>query len=539
MSPQLPVAQADRDTELTLDEQLRMVQALRSRLAAEQGEQVQLIETHISFVLVCGGQAYKIKKALKNSFLDQSTLARRLHACHEELRLNGRLAARLYEGVVAVTGGVDEPALAGAGPAIDCAVQMRAFDQAGLWDRLAERHALGPAHVDELARVLAPFHAAAAAADPRGRLGSPAQVREPLRDSLDELDRLLQTPQDHECVRQLRAWEEQASHSLAPVMAERLANARVRECHGDLHLGNVTLIDGRTTVFDGIEFNDDFRWIDVMSDVAFMAMDLQARGLSGLAHRFVNAYLEAGGDYDGVRVLNYYLLHRALVRAKVDLLRLAQCQAAAPADAAGEAAQHAAAAAHYLELALQYCRPAQPVLMLTHGFSGSGKTTQTQGLLQACGAVRIRADVERKRLAGLQALDRSSSTLSGGLYSEAMTRSTYARLLELAAAVLAGGRHVILDATFLQRAQRDAARDWAATRRVPCLILDFDADAQVLRQRVRERAAGGVDASEADEAVLAAQMRTAEPLQADELGAVFRCPPQAGWAPLLERLAVP
>lgn len=541
MDPERCVAEEDCPTELSLDDQARMVQALRSVLSAGQASEVLLIETHISFVLVCTEHAYKIKKALKNAFLDQSTLALRRHACEEELRLNGRLARGLYLDVVVLTGSVDAPRLAGTGRAIDCAVKMRAFEQAGLWDRLATQHALQPAHVDDLARVLVPFHGAAAVAEAGGRLGSPPQVRAPLVDSLDEIDRLVRTPQDHERLRELRAWQAAAYERLAPTIAGRLAQGRVRECHGDLHLGNVTLIDGSTTVFDGIEFNDDFRWIDVMSDVAFMAMDLHAHGLPRLAHRFVNAYLELGGDYDGVRVLDYYLVHRALVRAKVELLRLAQCE--------GEsAAPHAAAATHYLDLARHFSRPTRPALLLTHGFSGSGKTTLTQGLLETIGAIRIRSDVERKRSAGLQALARSDSPVGSGLYSRDMSAATYARLLELAAPVLAGGRHAILDATFLRRSQRDAVRGWAAQRRVPCLILDFDVDVEVLRDRLRQRAARGADASEADEKVLALQLHTAEPLQADELGAVLRCRPpsrprpsvaselEADWSSLLAAL---
>jgi uncharacterized protein len=526
---------------LTLSEQTRMVQALCRALAVAQGSPPLLIETHISYVIVGAGYAYKIKKALRNPFLDQSTLALREHACREELRLNGRLARALYLGVVAITGSAEAPVLGGDGAAIDCAVRMRAFAQEGLWDRLAQRHALGAAHVDDLAAVLAPVHAAAAVTDRHGRLGSPLQVRAPLLDSLADLERLVRTPQDRLRVRQLRDWEAAAYARLEQALAERLAQGRVRECHGDLHLGNVTLIDGRTTVFDGIEFNDDFRWIDVMSDVAFMAMDLQAHGLPHLAHRFVNRYVELSGDHDGMRVLGYYLVHRALVRAKVELLRSAQA-----GQAGAEAVSHVHTASHYLELALQLCLPPQPALLITHGLSGSGKTTLTQGLLEAIGAIRIRADVERKRLAGLQADARSGSALQAGLYSEAMTRATYARLLERAEAVLAGGRPAILDATHLRFEQRDAARRWAAAQHVPFFILDFEADAELLRERVRARAARGADASEADEAVLAAQMRSAEPLRADELGAVVRGrplppqaesgEPQADWSALRQRL---
>lgn len=517
-------------TPISLEHQAAMVRKLQQMLAAQQDEPATLLETHISFVLVCGGHAYKIKKALATPFLDQSTLALRQRACDEELRLNRRLAPRLYLAAVPVTGTADNPAFAGQGDVIDVAVKMRAFAQDGLWDAMATHGQLGAAQVDELVRVLAGFHAAAAVADPGGRLGSPGQVRAPLRESLDELEALAGPASGAGRLAPLRSWEAAAFERLRPVMARRLAQGRVRECHGDLHLGNVTVIDGHSTVFDGIEFNDDFRWIDVMSELAFMAMDLHAHGLPQLAHRFVNGYLEQCGDYDGVQVLDYYLVHRALVRAKVHWLRAAQC--AAPEAAGAERA----AGERYLDLALRFSRRdrAKAVLMLTHGFSGSGKSTLTQELLETLGAIRIRADVERKRLAGLRPLDRGAPTL----YEPAMTAATHAQLGRLAAVVLQSGYHAIVDATFLQRGQREAARQLAAHQGVRCAVLDFDASTALLRQRLRERAARGADASDADEAVLAAQMRTAEPLQDDESMPVFRRgPADAGWAPLLQWLA--
>jgi aminoglycoside phosphotransferase family enzyme/predicted kinase len=531
-----------------------LLRGLPARQGADQGSAGALIETHISFVLLGGELAYKIKKALATTFLDTSTLALRQRACQEELRLNRRLAADLYLDVVPITGSAGDPVLGGTGTVIDWAVKMRAFAQEGLWDRLAARGALMPVHIDELVRLLGPFHDAAAVADPAGRLGSPAQVRAPLLDSLDDLDRLVSAPEGRDALKELRAWEASTFGRLEPRLADRLAQGRVRECHGDLHLGNVTMVDGRTTVFDSIEFNDDFRWIDVMSEIAFMVMDLHAHGLAALAHRLVDGYLQLGGDYEGVRVLPYYLVHRALVRAKVALLRAAQFgaprarQDGAGAHHEGEAADQREAADHYLALALRFSRPASPVLMLTHGYSGSGKSTLTQALLEAAGAIRIRADVERKRLAGLRPLDHSGSAPGAGLYSEGMTAATYARLRRLALPVLDGGQHVILDATFLRRDQREAARALAAAQRVPCVILDFDADPEVLHGRLRLRAARGGDASEADAQVLAAQIRTAEPLQHDEAGAVFRCRPlpdgadnnpRADWAPLLAWLADP
>jgi hypothetical protein len=491
-----------------------MIAALQTALQARHGSAgVQCIETHISYVLVAGTEAWKFKKVLRTGFLDFGTLARRWHCCCEELRLNRRLAPDLYLGVMAVAGPADVPVPGGAGPVIDCAVRMRAFAQDGLWDRIAARGALQPAQIDALAVAISDFHRRAAVAPAAGTLGSPAQVRGPMKDNLDELQRLLTGRDDQARLDALRRWEATAWAALQPVFAERLCAGRVRECHGDLHLGNVAEIGGRTTVFDCIEFNDGLRWIDVMSEIAFMAMDLQDHGRAELAARFVNGCLERSGDYEGVRVLRYYLVHRALVRAKVAALRAGQ--AATP--------QGWARARHYLGLAARDSQPAAPLLMIAHGPSGSGKTTLSQGLLEATGAVRVRADVERKRAHGLDARAHAAAAPNAGLYGAEVTAATYRCLNEAAAAVLDGGFSVLLDATFLQHCWRAAARALAASRRVRFVILDFDADRAVLRQRVARRAARGDDASDAGLAVLEAQLATAEPLGADERAAVFRC----------------
>ncbi len=516
-----------------------MVRALQAALSAEGGPPAELIETHISFVLLHGSQAYKFKNALKNPFLDASTLALREHLCHEELRLNRRLAPALYQDVVPITGTPEAPSFAGTGPVLDQAVQMAAFPQAGLWDRLAREQALGPGPVDELAALLVRFHDAAAPADPNGHLGSPALVRAQMRENLDDLERLATAAPVRALVRHLRQWENERFACLQALMAERLAGGRVREGHGDLHLGNVAQIGGRTTVFDAIEFNDEFRWIDVISEVAFVVMDLHAHDLPGLAHRLLNAWLQASGDYAGLPVLPYYLVHRALVRAKVALMRAAQAD-----PQAGTAAPAIAQAMRYLDLAVRFSRPGHPSLMLTHGFSGTGKTTLTQSLVEQAGALRIRADVERKRIAGLDEKARSGSALHGGLYSAAMGSATYDRLDALARVALQAGWPVILDATFLSRARRDGARALARDCSVPFVILHFDADVDVLRQRLAERSRQAADASEADERVLEAQMREADPLAPDEMAEVYRCMPRedgaAGdidWRPLLDRLA--
>ncbi len=537
----------------TLAQQSRMVAALQASLQRQlashaAGAAVERIETHISFVLVAGEFAYKFKKAVSLGFLDFTTLAQRQHDCLDELRLNRRLAAPLYLDVLPVTGTPDAPQIGGAGEPIDWLLRMRAFDQAGLWDRMTARSALHGAHVDALAAQLHAFHRDAAVADAHSHHGQPEQIRAPMRDNLRTLGEVLKAPADRARLHALQAWEARTFAALEAVFEQHRRAGRIRECHGDLHLGNVVQIGDQPVAFDCIEFSDELRWIDVMSEIAFMAMDLRHHGRADLAHRFVNACLEHGGDYAGLRVLRYYEAYRALVRAKVTALRVAQ-QAGADAQAVAHAVRP------YLDLAEPGEPTSAPALMVTHGCSGSGKTTLTRSLIEASGAIRIRADVERKRLFGLDATARSSTALDTtpgpALYTADATEATYVRLLELAAEVLAGGRSVVLDATFLRRRHRDQARQWAAQHGVRFVILDFAADPAVLLERVRQRAARGNDASDADEAVLAAQLRSAEALAADELPDVFRCPPArntafstdqgeiaADWSALLQRLAV-
>jgi uncharacterized protein len=534
--------------ELDPEQQKALVLALGAALEREDGAAPRHIETHISHVLLHGGFAYKIKKAIATSFLDQSSLARRRHACAEELRLNRRLAPDLYLDVIEIVGPPDSPRFALAGgeaAAMDVAVRMRVFDEQGLWDRLAATGALRAADIDDLAARIATFHAQAAVLDGESSqpLGQPGTIRQVMLDSLADLQTRSgrsgwPDAQGLAQLARLRAWEAEAFPFAEPVMRTRRAAGHVRECHGDLHLGNVAREGGRCLVFDGIEFNDAFRWIDVIDEIAFMAMDLHAHGLPALAHRFVNACLEANGDYDGVRLLPYYLVSRALVRAKVAQLRVEQSCGAERLAALAEAKR-------YLDLALSFCSQRPRALIITHGLPGSGKTTLTQGLLEAAGAVRVRADIERKRLAGLQALHRSASPPGGGIYSIAMNEATQARLLQAAADVVDGGSSSIVDATFIRRAVRDEARQCAARLGVPMIILRFTASPQVLRERVRERSQHGSDASEADESVLEAMMQALEPLQSDELAQTFEVPGSnapsgcalaVDWDPLLARL---
>jgi aminoglycoside phosphotransferase family enzyme/predicted kinase len=473
-----------------------LVQALGDALARQHGGPVPLIETHISWVLLAGPYAYKIKKPVRLSFVDFSTLALRHHFCDEELRLNRRFAPRLYLRVLPVTGSDDAPRLGGDGEPIEYALQMQRMRDDDLAGARLARGALGAAEVERFALTLATWHAAAPVASADGAWGTPQRV------AADFDNVLADWPQvdDAEAVTDLRRWFDAQGPDTAARAAERLAAGRVRECHGDLHVDNLAWLDGQLTAFDCLEFDPALRWIDTISEVAFLAMDLQARQRHDLAHAFVDAYLEASGDADGLPLLRRYAVYRALVRARVSRLREAHDVAAA----------RAGVAATYLALAQRLARQWDPRLLVTHGLPGSGKTWVTHGLIETTGAIRWRSDIERRRMLG------------SGRYQAADSETVYARLGELARLSLGAGYPTIVDAACLRRRERDALRALAAQLHAPCLLLHCDAPPQVLRQRVRERARRGTDASEADEAVLDMLADKLEPLAPDEMAHAIR-----------------
>lgn len=471
----------------------------------------EVIETHISWVILTGPYAYKIKKPLDLGFLNFSTLEKRRYYCKEELRLNRRLAPQLYIGVVAITGSPAEPALNGAGTPIEYAVKMVRFPQEAQLDHVMARGGLQPVHVDSLAQLIAGFHQRIAIAGQDTPYGSPANVYQPVEENFLHIRPHLTEPAGIEQLERLHTWSETESPRLLPFLQQRKADGFIRECHGDMHLSNMALLDDQITIFDCLEFNENLRWIDVMSEVAFLMMDLDSRSAGTLGWRFLNAYLAAGGDYQGLRLLHYYLVYRALVRAKVACIRLGQASLS----------EEERRTAHlqyqrYAGLAESYTHPRATPLIITHGPSGSGKTTHTQLLLETLGAIRVRSDVERKRLFGLHPEAHTVSGIDTGLYTADTSHRTYQHLANLARTVIESGYPAIIDAAFLKRAQRDMFHDLAAHLDVPFVILNYQTPEAVLRARITQRGQDGHDASEADISVLKNQLATFEPLTPEE-----------------------
>ncbi|MHB1248695.1 MAG: bifunctional aminoglycoside phosphotransferase/ATP-binding protein, partial [Polaromonas sp.] len=304
----------------------------------------------------------------------------------------------------------------------------------------------------------------------------------------------------------LQAWVDAQVPALRDAWLARRRSGLVRECHGDLHLGNTVLIGDEATAFDCVEFDPALRWIDVMSDVAFLTMDLTAHGRRDLAFRFLDGYLQRSGDYPGVRVLRFYEVYRALVRGLVGRVRSRSTDTVS-----------GAANPDYMACAQRLAQTAggSARLLITHGLSGSGKSTIAQQLLALAGAIRLRSDVERKRLFGLDALQRFDAQTMN-IYTSDANRRTFERLKECARTALQAGYPVIVDAAFLRRTERSTFQALAAGLGVPFSILHCQADESQLRCRVADRAAAGNDASEANVNVLERQLASQERLDADE-----------------------
>jgi hypothetical protein len=501
----------------TMSESAELIQSLHNPACFDHAAgPVRVIETHISWVLLTGEFAYKIKKPLNLGFLDFSSLDKRLRACRDEVQLNRRLAPAIYLDVVPITGTPAAPRINGSGATFEYAVKMRQFPVDATLDRLDAEGGLTAHHVEAIAATLARFHfegCARATAD--SPWGTPEKIRQPVEQNFEQIAPRLDDPADQQSLDALQRWSETEHARLAPLMAARKRDGFVRECHGDLHLGNLAWVDDQLLVFDCIEFNPELRWIDIQSEVAFCYMDLLQRGHADWAWLFLNRWLDATGDYAGLVLLRYYAVYRALVRAKVAAIRTAQTSGR----------ERAAALVEVRTLLCQASTltHAQPMrLDITHGLSGSGKTTVTQKLMQTPGAIRLRSDVERKRLAGLDALAKSGSGVGRDLYAADATRRTYAHLARLAGEILDAGWPVIVDATFTARWQRDLLREVAHTRNVEFRILDFPVPVATLRERIVQRSRAGNDASEADLAVLPHQLDNEEPLDTDEQAAIVR-----------------
>ena len=493
----------------------------------------QVLETHISWVILTGSYAYKIKKPVNFGFLDFSSLEKRKFYCYEELRLNRRLAPDLYIAVIPIYGSAEkpylsEPPLNQASDArqkqnsqnpIEYALRMTQFDQSGLLDRLEESNKLTSSHIKTLAKSLASFHRRVNSKIPNDYFGTAQSVFAPVNENFEQIQAKLSQTSLIEELLALKKWAVSSFEALQTLLEQRRALGFIRECHGDLHLGNITLFDQQIVIFDCIEFNASLSWIDTISDLAFLVMDLEKRGQNAYANQLTNNYLELTGDYQGAALLRFYKAYRAMVRAKVAVLSLQPDTDELPADTNLELMNQYH---QYVAQANDYKTAPSRYVLLMHGFSGSGKSHISSQLVERLGAIRIRTDVERKRLFDYEASDNTQSPVDGGIYTHAATQKTYEHVASQASILLAGGLPVIIDAANLKQWQRALFFHLADVQAVPLIIISCSADSRVLKERVIKRAERPKtgqerDASEAKIDTLEQQQLSADALSTNEL----------------------
>ena len=472
-------------------------------------EPIQLLQTHISFVLLTGRYAYKVKKPMNFGFLDFSSLEKRKYFCEEELRLNRRLAPNLYLSVLPIIeqDGKYSFDRSGTETAVEYAIAMPEFLQADLLIEMFGSGRLTTDHVKQIGEQLALFHQNALTNEHINSFGTMESVRAVANDNYASTEKYIGIAQTQLQLDQTRNYTEQFFTENVALFSDRIAKGKVRECHGDVHLKNICLYQDQIQIFDCIEFNEPFRNSDVLYDAAFLLMDLQFRGRRDLASIFLNTYLERTGDYEGAVLLPLHCSMRAYIRAKVTSFLLDDPNI--PADVKTNARNEAAA---YYQLAWEYTQPKQGKLLIMSGVSGSGKSTTAKAIASEQDAIYLRSDAIRKQIAGIALMERGSDDI----YTPEMTAKTYTRLAELGVLLASKGFTVILDAKYDRISLRSQAIALAQAQNIPVEIIYCTAPLEVLQQRLRDRAIANNDIADATIELLASQQAAFEDFTNEE-----------------------
>jgi aminoglycoside phosphotransferase family enzyme/predicted kinase len=450
---------------------------------------VRMVQTHISWVLLAGDYAYKIKKPVDFGFVDYSTLERRRVMCEEEVRLNRRLCHRIYLGVAPISRDASGiVAVGGRGEVVEYAVQMTRVPESAMMPSLLETGAWTDDHLRALAERLARFHGDADAGASIAPFGGVDAIAGNWEENFEQVDAYIGRTITREQQAALRRYVHESLQRRAVLFAERVRAGRIRDCHGDLRADSVALLDdGSICIMDCIEFNERFRYGDVASDVAFLAMDLEFRGYRRASLELVSAYLERARDETLTAVLDFYRAYRACIRGKVESMLLDEKEIG---DEQKEAAEQRAR--RYFELALSYTERHEPVLVIMSGLSGSGKSYAAAPLAGALGAALVRSDDVRRSVDAAAA----PAAYGEGAYASEGRERVYDAMLKRAAGHLEAGLGVVLDATFGTRRLRGVARGLAAEFGVRFLAVEVIAAEEVIRARMeaRESTPGASDA---------------------------------------------
>jgi uncharacterized protein len=464
---------------------------------------IELMQTHASTVLLTGEFAYKLKKPVNFGFLDYSTIEKRQHFCEEELRLNQRGAKELYLEVVSISRQDGKYSLSSDGEIVDYAVKMVQFPQENLLSNMFAAGTIGIADIEEMGRVVAQFHSRAQTNEYISSFGTVDRVKESIDDNYHHTEKYIDRAQTQQQFSETKAYTDRFLSEHSQLFLDRIAGEFIRECHGDLHLRNICRCLGshnpggslpdyasrwrdRILLFDCIEFNEPFRFVDTMYDVAFAVMDLEARGRKDLANRFLNTYVEQTGDWAGLQVLPMYLSRQAYVRAKVTSFLLDD-----PGISIEDRTAAAKTAGDYYRQAWEYTRSKRGRIIMLSGLSGSGKSTLGKQIAMTVGGIQLRSDAVRKHLGGIPLLSKGDDNL----YTPEMTAQTYQRVLELAVKLVARGFTTILDAKYDRQSLRGTVIDLAQTQGMPLQIIHCTAPVEVLRDRLAHRTGDIADAT--------------------------------------------
>ncbi len=480
---------------------------LHERAYAHPVENIRLLDTHISWVILTGNFAYKIKKPIRLEFLDFSSLEQRRHFCEEELRLNRRWAPDLYVEVVPISGSFADPKVGGEGEPIEYAVKMLQFPQSAQLDAQLDAGLLTDADMIALAERIATQHGTIPACTQLSEKDTLRLVRHPMLENIEHLKQHVSWGE----LQGLAAWTGKNLQELWSTLIQRQEGGFVRECHGDLHLANLVRLPSGISAFDCVEFNAELRNIDVISDVSFLVMDLISRGRQDLAYSFINRYLECTGDYTGMSVFGLYFVYHALIRAKIAAIH--SIERSDESDRQRDLDEMS----HHCSVARRFTETSRPCLILMHGFSGSGKTWLSQQLISRLPAIRVRSDIERKRRYGLGESAASGAGVGTGIYDSSAKADIYKTLAAAAETSLRVGQNVIADASFLKREDRQGFRALAQRIDADFIIVDSHAAPDELLRRVQSRKRKASDASEADVNVLQYQYAHSDPLDAGEI----------------------
>jgi aminoglycoside phosphotransferase family enzyme/predicted kinase len=470
-------------------------------------ERVELIQTHISYVLLAGEYVYKVKKPVDMGFLDYTSLEKRKFYCEQEVQLNRRLCSDAYLGIVAITVENGTVSLDGKGEVVDYAVKMKRLPAERMMERLLERGTITSEMLERLTAKLATFHAEAETSEHIQSFGGLEAVAANWRENFDQTEPYIGQTISREQFERIRAYVDRFLVEDAWLLENRVKDDRIRDCHGDLRSNAVCFEDG-ICVFDCIEFNDRFRYADTASDLAFLAMDIDFRGQPALSDEMVGLYLAQSLDTTLPLVLHFYKCYRAFVRGKVDGFQLDQ-----PEIPAEQKAVAAEGARRYFALADEYASRATPAIVIALvGVTGSGKSYLGNALASRLGAVVISSDVTRKTLAGLDPKRQQPEPVDSGIYSPEMTDLTYAEMLLQAVSFLSRGKPVVLDASYLARQMRQRAREFAERAGVRFLAVECVADEPLVRERLQRRRSAVWSPSDGRWEVYQAQLKRAEAL---------------------------